>query len=149
MASFTVKQHVNAPVERVFDLASDFAGCPKFINGIKKIEMLTPGPVGVGTRFKETRIMFKKEATETMEVVAWDPPRGYALGAESCGATIRSDLRFLSKDGGTRIEMTTSWTANSFFAKLMSPLGALMAGSMKKMVQKDLDDLAASIERQG
>jgi hypothetical protein len=32
--------------------------------------------------------------------------------------------------------------------KPMSPLGALMAGSMKKMLAKDLAELAASVERE-
>ena len=70
MTTFTVKKHVNAPPELVFAKASDFANAPSFIGAIKKVEILTPGPIQAGTRFKETRVMFKREATEEMEVTA-------------------------------------------------------------------------------
>jgi hypothetical protein len=34
----------------------------------------------------------------------------------------------------------------TFLAKLMSPLGKLMMGSMKKCIAKDMDDLRAAVE---
>jgi len=60
---FTLDKHIAAPPMRVFAAASDFRNAPQRIHGIKKVEMLSTGPVGVGTRFKETRVLFKKEAT--------------------------------------------------------------------------------------
>lgn len=56
-----------------------------------KIELLTDLPVGEGTRFKETRIMFKREATEEMEFVEFDAPNVYTLGSYSCGCEFRMD----------------------------------------------------------
>ena len=55
-------KHVTAPRALVFDRATDFAGAPARIQAIRKVEMLTPGPVRVGTQFKETRVVFKREA---------------------------------------------------------------------------------------
>ena len=43
--------------------------------------------------------------------------------------------------------MQISTRANSFGAKLFTPLGFLFAGTMKKAIQKDLDDLKALVER--
>ncbi len=71
--NFICEQQVAAPPEKVFAMMSDFANAPQRISGISKVEMLTDGAVGVGTKFKETRVMLGKEATETMEVTTFDP----------------------------------------------------------------------------
>src|SRR4051812_9790697 len=94
MATTVAVDHfVAAAPERVFALASDFANLPKRIPDITKVELLTGDTVGVGTRFRETRVMFGKEAVETMEVAAFDPPHSYVLVANSCGARYESTLR--------------------------------------------------------
>src|SRR2546423_4330783 len=114
--------HVDAPPEKVFALMSDFPKAPGRISSIKRIEMLTNGPVGLGTKFKETRVMFGKEATETMEVTAFDPPHSYSLVANSCGAIYDSRLTFESEGNGTNVTFTFHVKPVSFFAKLMSPV---------------------------
>ncbi|HKB15566.1 MAG TPA: SRPBCC family protein, partial [Planctomycetota bacterium] len=117
------------------------------IKGIQRIEMLTEGPVRVGTRFKETRKMFGKEATVTMEVVTFDPPHGYALGAEDHGCRYRCEFKFTPHAGGTRVEMTWEGTPLTFFSKVMGLLMApMMKGMASKCVEQDLTDLKASLE---
>src|SRR5712691_8309653 len=105
MAVLTVSQQINAGPEVVFAACSDFARLPERVPAIKKVEMLTPGPVGVGTKFRETRIMFGREATEGMEFVAFDPPRQFELRAISCGAEYRTIHRFTPAGSGTRIDL--------------------------------------------
>ena len=147
MAGFTVKTFVDAPPSRVFEAASDFANAHTFVRGITKVEMLTDGPVGVGTRFKETRVMFKRECTEEMEVTAFDAPRSYALGAESCGSRYRSELRFTPRGSGTDLEMVFDATPLTLLAKIMA---FVMRPMMKKMVAEmagDLEDIKTHVER--
>src|SRR5690606_37390928 len=85
MPKIEVSRSVNAPPATVFEMLTDLEGAPRRIPAIQKIEMLTPGPVGVGTRFRETRVMFGREASETMEFVAFEPGRSYTVTAFSCG----------------------------------------------------------------
>lgn len=146
MGQMTFSKHVNAPVERVFELASDFANAPQRVSGINRVEMLTSGPVGVGTKFKETRIMMKKEATETMEVLAFDRPRSYTLGAFSCGTQYESSFQFDRDGSGTNMTMTFKYTPKSFFAKMFSPLTGLMSGMIRKCVEKDMEDIKKAAE---
>lgn len=146
MASITVQRHVNAPIDRVFDLASDFASAPGRVRGIKKVEMLTPGPVGVGTRFRETRIMFKKEASETMEVLAFDRPRSYTLGATNCGCEYRTTFRFTPAAGGTDVAFHFEARPLTFMARILGFLFAFMIKACAKEVEKDLADIAAAAE---
>jgi hypothetical protein len=145
-ASFTLKKHVNAPPPVVFARASDFANAPTFITAIKKVEILTPGPVQAGTRFRETRVMFKREASEVMEVTAFAPPTGYTLTAESCGCRYRTEFRFTPSSGGTDVAMTFEGTPLTFIAKVMGFLMKPMIKMCAKETQKDLDDLARACE---
>ena len=70
---FTVSKVFPAPPAEVFALFTDLDRLPARVKDITKIEWLTDGPVRVGTRYKESRVVFKKEATETFEVTAYEP----------------------------------------------------------------------------
>lgn len=141
----TTTRRIAAPRERVFSALTDFANGPQRISAIKRCEMLTTGQVGKGTRFRETRVMFGKEATETMEIVEWNPPKSFTLGAESCGCRYRSTISCKAEGDGTIVEMSFAAQPLTFFAKLFSPLGKLMAKSFRKAFEKDLDDLDRSL----
>ena len=147
MASITVTKEINAPIAHVFSVLSNIPEAEKTISGITKIEMLTDGPVGVGTRWKETRVMFGKEAAEEMEITEFNPNRNYVVEAESCGAHFRTDLRFHDKGSGTLVEMEISTQPVTFMAKLMSPLGYFMKDMMVKCLEKDLEDSKRACER--
>lgn len=146
MAHLLLTKQLAADPQTVFDLAADPRQWADVVSGIESVEMLTDGPVRVGTRFRETRIMFGKPHTEEMEVVAYEPGRSWAVAAESCGAWFRTDMRVVPSDGGTRIELETRTEARSFMAKLLSPLASLAMGSMRKAMEKDLEDIRVAAE---
>lgn len=133
---------VEAPRERAFAVYSDIASAPSRIPDIKKVEMLGDGPVGVGTKWRETRVMFGKEHTETLEITEFRAPEFYAVGAESCGMVYRTTFAFRDAGPGrTEVEMTFGGQARTMMAKVM---GAVMAPMMKGMMRKCLmGDLAA------
>jgi hypothetical protein len=147
MFGFSVDRHIAAPPAIVFARASDFRRAPESISAIVKMDMLTDGPVGVGTRFRETRIVFGREATEEMTVTEFESPKRYTLGAESHGSRYHTELSFVPDGQGTRVTMTFAATPLTFMARVMSVLLRPMAKSMVKMCAKDLDDLKGAIER--
>jgi len=149
MATFHLTQYIEAPPRKVFELASDFASAPDYINGIARVEMLTDGPVGVGTRFRETRVMFKREATEEMEITGFDPPRSYTLGCQSCGCRYTSRFEFLPRDNGTQVKMRFDAEPLTFMAKVLSVILRPMMKACVKACAKDLDDLRRAAEGDG
>lgn len=146
MRTITLTRQIDAPPATVFAFATDLERMAGRIKGITKIEKLTPGPVGLGTKFKETRVMFGREATETMEFTAFEPNQRYTLSADSCGAHFDSTFHFKPEGSGTLLTLEMQLEATSFFAKLMKPLTMLMMGPMKKCIMQDMDDLKASAE---
>jgi carbon monoxide dehydrogenase subunit G len=149
MAVFTLTRRIAAPPAAVFAVVTNVERMPAVIPDIRRIELLTPGPVGVGTKFKETRVMFGKEATETFEVVDFVPAVRYTVVAVSCGAENRCEHRFSPEAGGTVLELEIRTRPVTLFAKLFAPIGWLMKGVMKKAIGKDLDAVAAAAERGG
>ncbi len=147
MASVTVTRFFRAPVEKSFAVATDLRRAPERIPGILKLEVLNEGPIRVGTRFRETRRMFGKEATEEMEITAMQPPHSYTVCADSHGCRYRSEFRFAPKDGGTEVTMEFRAEPYSFFAKVMSVLMRPMMKQVAKLCAADLDALAAHVEK--
>jgi hypothetical protein len=146
MASFTLSTQIAAPPAAVFAVFSDLEHAVGRIKGISKLEVLTPGPIGVGTRFRETRKMFGKDCTEEMQVTAFEPNQAFEIMCQSCGVEFRTMFRFKSEGPSTRVEADMRSRSLSLFAKLLSPLAALMTGPMKKCIAQNLEDLKAAVE---
>jgi len=149
MAKISLSKSLNAPVERVFQAFTDFERAADRIDAIQGLEVLTEGPVGVGTRFRETRIVFKKEATEEMLITGFDAPNSYTVGCESCGAVFETVYRFAPEGPGgaaTRVEVDFVAKPVTLLAKLMSPLSLLMIKSCGKAMEQDMEDLRRVVE---
>ncbi|MEZ5990603.1 MAG: SRPBCC family protein [Planctomycetota bacterium] len=146
MVSMTLRKQVDAPPERVFDVASDFANAGRNIRAITSLEVLTAGPIGVGTRFRETRTMFGRPATEEMVIIGFERPRSYTVGCENHGCTYRTEFRFEPTAGGTEIAMTFEAVPRTLAAKVMGFLLRPLLRKCIKETEKDLDDLKAVAE---
>lgn len=133
----------SASPDCVWAVASDFANAAGRIESITKVEILTSGPVGSGTRFREWR----GRQVVDMEVAAWSPPRSYSLRGYAMGTEFTSEIRCVPDGSGTRLEMEVHVRPRTFGAKLLSPLVALMSKMMVKSCAKDLADIATAAER--
>lgn len=143
MKPLLCRHRSSAPPDRVWALASDFANAAGRIKAITKVEIVTPGPVGSGTRFREWR----GRQMVDMEIAAWSPPRSYSLLGYAMGTEFTSEIRCVPDGSGTLLEMEVRVRPRTFGAKLLSPLIALMSRLMVKSCTKDLGDIAAAAER--
>ena len=64
IGSMNLNVTINATPETVFAVVSDVANSPKRIDWYEKVDMLTNGPVRVGTKWRETRRMSNKLSVE-------------------------------------------------------------------------------------
>lgn len=149
MASAKVEKIIKAPVERVFELATDLRNAPGRISRILKMEVLTEGPVGTGTRFRETRKIFGKEHTEEMEITEFESPARYVVKAESAGCLYRTEFLFSPEGDGTKLVMSFEATPVTLAAKLMAPMMKSMMGSVVKECDQDLEDIKTAAESSG
>lgn len=147
MAKIEVEQRIRAPKPKVFEVFSDFEHVSERIEGIQSLELLTPLPVGVGTKFRETRMMFKKEAVEEMEITQFTPHDSYTVEAHSHGCHYVTTYDFTEEGEETLVKMIFETRPISFFAKIFSPLSALMMGTVKKCLMADMTDLKTHLEQ--
>ncbi|MCG8653648.1 MAG: SRPBCC family protein, partial [Pirellulales bacterium] len=119
MSGITITEKIAAPADLVFQRSTDIAAWPDFISSITGVKLLTDGPVGVGTKFVETRMMYGREASEQMEVTEFDPPHGYTLEAENHGAHYYSRFRFQTDGTGTAVTLSFDAQPLTLMAKLL------------------------------
>lgn len=146
MPNITVERTIAAAPERVFAAATDIHHWAEIVPAIERVEVLTPGPMGVGTRFRETRKMMGREATEEMEVTGFSPPRSYVIGAQSHGCRYRTEFRFEPAGTGTRVIMDFGAEPLTLTSKVLTVLMRPMMKKMAEMCAKDLDAIKAHVE---
>lgn len=150
MKDVVVSRTAAAPLEVVWGLATDLAAAPDHLSGVEKVEVLTPGGFDVGARWRETRTMFGRAATEEMWVTAVEPVRSYTIEAESNGVHYVSTFLFEPADGGTRITLTFGGRATGTGTRILGALtGPLARRGIEKALRGDLDDLAGAAEARG
>ena len=124
----TVETEVAAPPDVVFATMADIAHWPEFIGGIERVELLTDGPMRVGTRFRETRTMFGRSASEEMTVAELVPPHRLVLTAENHGTRYVATHEVTPTANGARLALTFAGTPVTVAARLFSVIGILFIG---------------------
>ena len=141
---------INSLQSKVWKLITDIKNSANLITAIEKVEILEQPKAGlVGLKWRETRKMFGKEATEVMWITDAVDGESYLTRAESHGAIYVSGLSLREENGKTILTQTFEGQAVSFGAKVMSALmGWMIKGSTRKAFEKDLQDIKAAAEKE-
>lgn len=140
---------VHAPREVVWDVVADIPNAASTVKGIEKVEVLARPPSGlVGLKWRETRKMFGKEATEVMWITSAAERSSYDTRAESHGAVYTTRIALQdAPGGGTRLSLDFRAEPQTLGAKVAGAIfSPLMKGSMRKAIAKDLEDIRAAAE---
>ena len=143
-----VQVEIDGDIGKVWNLVTDIENSPGIINGIDAVEILNKPDNGlVGLKWKETRTLFGKTATEIMWITDAVEQSNYAVRAESHGSVYLTDFRLEGRDG--RVLLSTSFRseAQSFMARLFNALlGRMMSKATAKALLEDLHDIRKAIE---
>ena len=140
---------INGSKEEVWEVITNIENWQKTITGIEKIEVLKKPTNGlVGLKWKETRTMFGKTATEIMWITDAKEKESYSTRAESHGAVYITNLVLSEHDHGTQLTIEFKGIPQTFGAKLMSAImGFFFKSATKKALTQDLVDIKAVIEK--
>lgn len=145
-----VSQHSTASPEAVWAVMIDVDASPRVISAIADLERLDGGDgFVVGTRWRETRTMFGKQASEVLEVTAIDEQaRTYRVEADNDGTHYVSDMGVRADGSGSLLTMTFgAEQAGGGLRKLVErTVSRAFEGATRKALQKDLADIAAEAE---
>ena len=145
----SVSVDINSPKESVWQTITDFDNAVNVISGIEKIEVLEkPAESLLGFKWKETRTLFGKTATEIMWITEAVENSYYKTRAESHGAIYESQLSIADNNEQSTLTMSFKGIPQSFLAKVMSFLMApFFKGATAKALQQDLEDIKAHLEK--
>lgn len=149
--SLSLTQHIQASPEKVWSVITDIPGSAATLSGVDSVQLLTDGPYGEGTRWKETRKMLGKAETVEMWVAEAEQNRSTTVKAVQGGADYTTRFSLAPSSGGTDLTLT-------FGAEVIKPTAAsrilmLLFGRMglaatRRALAKDLTEIAAKAESQ-
>ncbi|QDU07023.1 SRPBCC family protein [Gimesia aquarii] len=145
MTRTTMTRTIDAPLEDVFNTVADISQYSEAVPHIVKIEFLTESKTGVGTRFRETRLMKGKEAATELEVTEYVENDRVRMVADSHGTVWDSLFTVRSENGKTNLTLIMEARAYKFLPRLMNPL---IKGMVAKAVGMDMDMVKAHCENQ-
>lgn len=147
--STSLTQHVNASPEKVWTVISDILGSAATLSGVESIQMVSEGPYGEGTRWKETRSMIGRRETVEMWVAEADPPHSTTVKALQGGADYTSRFTLAERDGGTDLTLTFGAEVlrpTAVSRIMMALFGKLGMKVTRKALAKDLAEIAVKAE---
>lgn len=134
---------VDAPIVRAWELLSDIDRQPEWMHEMKHVEMLTPPPVGVGSRGRATVRIFGISTTDEVVITRYEPPHTFA---------IRHEGRFVGEGVINLVALDATHTRVDWMEYLRPPLFATLGGFLQRPIlaaifRSDLRSLRALLAR--
>jgi carbon monoxide dehydrogenase subunit G len=142
MNGFELTEQIARPPSEVFQVLSDPTRATAFLPNIKESRQLTDGPIRVGTKFRETRVVGGKEASADLLVSAYEPDTHIGLSTEAEGIKVEYHYQLVPVESGTRLTWTCELEASGL-RRMMLPM---VAAIMKKEDGSHLRQLKSYLE---
>jgi uncharacterized membrane protein len=142
-APIRTRVEIDAPIETAWARVADIASQPEWMTEMTAVRLITPGPVGVGTRAEADVRILGITVRDPVEIVELSPPHRFAIRHE--GRFQGHGLITLDTlDGGRRTRV--DW-AETLVPPILPTLGAMVQGPIfQRIFQADLERLKALVE---
>lgn len=144
MHRWVVTRRIQAPAAQVFATVADIAQFKRAIPHIVEVEYLSAARSGVGTRFRETRLMKGKRITTELEVTEWIANDHVRLVADTHGTVWDSLFAVSREQDATILTRTMNASSVKLLPRVMIPLIYRM---VQKAVEGDMDAVKAWCEK--
>ena len=102
METFENTVTIRRPADEVFAFLADFENVPRWNYAIEKTKKASPGPVGVGTTYRQTRSI-PGRSEEGFEVTVFEPGQRLAVRGQIGPFRARISYLLEAAAGGTRL----------------------------------------------
>ena len=124
---------INRPVDEVFDFVADARNEPRYNPRMLRAEKLSPGPIGLGTQFRDEIKSMGRPAEIAIEIVGYERPRLLTDSIHLSTMDIRGGLTFDAVPAGTRMRWSWELMPGGVF-KLMTPIVARIGRRQEQRV---------------
>jgi hypothetical protein len=145
-----VKRYLDAPPAEIFAIVSDLESWPEIIRSVQRMELLTDGPLGQGTKLRETRVIFSRTSVHDLEIADLDRP--HRLRLLVANPEIHYELDHLIDrvfGSSTRVLMILHAQPESSVGHAVHPFTTpFMEITVRDELERDLIDLVAAVKLQ-
>jgi len=134
---------VDKPVKDVFAFVTNPANMSKWNSAVLSMEQITPGAVGLGTKFKNVGEMMGRRIEGEMQVVAFEPDSKYGFQMNAGPMQVNVTLSFKTVGTGTKLSLNAQGNPAGVF-KLAE---GVMQGRVKSMMEENLARLKSVLEK--
>ena len=134
---------IDKPIKDVFAFIANPNNMSKWNSAMVSLEQITPGDVGVGSKFKSIGEMMGRRIEGEMQVVAFEPDSKYGFQMNAGPMQVNVVLTFKIVGTGTKLNLNAQGNPAGFF-KLAE---GLMAGRVKSMMEENLARLKSVLEK--
>jgi len=133
---------VDKPIKEVFAFVSNPNNMSKWNSAVVSIQQVTPGDVGVGTKFKTVGEMMGRKLEGEMQVKVYEPDSqtGFQLQA----GPMKMDLTMSFKTVGTGTKLSLHVEGNP--AGVFKLAEGMMVGQVKSLMEGNLNKLKSVLE---
>jgi uncharacterized protein YndB with AHSA1/START domain len=140
---FTNTVTINRPHREVFAYLADFENVPRWNYAIERTRKITDGPVGVGSRYHQTRTL-PRRSEETFEITAFEPDRTIVVRGDL--GPFHGDIEYvLESSGDTTVVANTMDLTASGPLRVVAPLAS---SRVSNAVAANLDVLRKILEQE-
>ena len=135
---------INASADQVFAYLAQPENLPRWNYALDTTEQTSPGPIGVGTTYRQTRHL-PRPAEENFRVIEYEPPSLLTIDGDFGPFTGTSTYRL------TAVDQHTTQLVNSFHLSATGAAKAVAAVAgpqVKHAVAENLDVLKSILETQ-
>ncbi|MGA7670078.1 MAG: SRPBCC family protein [Nitrolancea sp.] len=134
---------IDRPIVDVFDFVADGRNEPGYNPNMLRVEQITAGPIGLGTRFRAVSLTMGRPVDMENEIVAYDRPHHFEMLTSIRAMTIRGRLDFEAIANGTRMRWSWQITPHGLY-RLMKPLTGRIGNRQERRIWTGLKRLMES-----
>ena len=134
---------IDKPVKDVFAFVTNPANMSKWNSAVVSMEQITPGAVGMGTKFKTVGEMLGRRIEGEMQVIAFEPDSKYGFQMNAGPVQVNVTLGFKTVGTGTKLSLNAQGNPGGLF-KLAE---GVMQGRVKSMMEENLTRLKSVLEK--
>ena len=138
---------VDASPETVFRAVSDLDHFSRAVPQIDRIEILSESTAGVGTRFRETRLVGGRETASELEVAELVEKERVRYASDTFGTRWNSTFAVAPSGDGTRLTMTIEGQPYRLLSRLATPLMRFLTAKGVAADMKGIKAYAEGLER--
>ena len=141
MIRFDNEIDVARPVDEVYSYLADLEHTPDWNWAIASTQKITPGPVGIGTRYRQTRSV-PRPAVESIQITGLEPGRSVGVTGMLGPFRARLSYELEPSPAGTRLRNRVELSSPA----ALGPVGGLLGRQVRASVSENLMVLRRRLE---